>query len=336
MRFLVLGGTAWLGGELAKTARAHGHEVTCLARGESGDPPPGVRWVSADRSESAAYDDVRDESWDEVVDVSWQPGLVRSALDALGERARHWTYVSSGSVYARDDVPGSDESAETHEPLDADVADWTVYGQAKAASERACADAVGDRLHVSRVGLIAGPGDRSDRFGYWPGRFALAAESGSGADVEGSVLAPDAPEQPTQSTDVRDFAEWLVTGAENGLAGTFNVTGEQTPFGEVLAAARKVAGHEGGLVLADPDWLVDQGVDFYMGPESLPLWLHGAEYAGHSARSDAAARAAGLRHRPQVETLVDSLASEREKGLSRDRRAGLSRERELELLRLVA
>jgi hypothetical protein len=69
-----------------------------------------------------------------------------------------------------------------------------------------------------------------------------------------------------------------------------------------------------------------------MGPESLAMWMVDPDWAGFSTRSGEAARAAGLRHRPQAELLSDVLAWEREQGLDRVRNAGLSPAREHELL----
>jgi 2'-hydroxyisoflavone reductase len=328
---LVLGGTAWLGGEVAAAALAAGHDVTCLARGTSGTPPPGVRWVKADRDQPDAYAAVAGQDWDDVLDVSWQPGQVRSALQLLGDRTAHWTYVSSCSVYADHASVDVDESAPVLPALVGEQAGREQYGEAKVACEQACTAAVGDRLLVARPGLIGGYGDRSDRFGYWPGRFALAAEDG------GPVLVPDADALATQTIDVRDLADWLVRAGTARTVGVMNTVGERRSFGYVIDAAGEAAGfagaaHDGRLIRVPSQWLRQQGVEEYMGPRSLPLWMVDPDWTGFSARDGSAARAAGLTHRPLRVLVEESLTWERELGLGRDRRAGLSRSDELELL----
>jgi nucleoside-diphosphate-sugar epimerase len=324
---LVLGGTGWLGGEVARAALAEGQEVTCLARGASGAAPPGVRWVRADRDEPGAYDPVSEEEWDDVVDVSWQPAQVRSAAEALGGQARHWTYVSSCSVYADHATPEADESAPLLPALASARADPEQYGEAKVACEQVLQEIVGDRLLVARAGLIGGYGDRSDRFGYWPGRFALAARDG------GQVLVPADGDLPTETIDVRDLAEWLVGAGGRGTVATMNALGERHRLGDVLDGARARAGLPTDRVVAVASgWLREQGVEEYMGARSLPLWIVDPDWAGFSARDGSRARAAGLTYRPLEDLLAQSLRWEQELGLDRDRRAGLSRSDETALL----
>ena len=325
MSLLVLGGTAWLGREVVAAARALGRDVTVLARGESGQPPPDVEVVLADRGDPTAYDDVRGRDWDMVVDVARQPSQVTSALEALGARAASWVFVSSASVYAAGDVAGADESAELLPAHEADDEGWETYGGRKVASERSILDQAGDRALIARSGLIAGPGDHTDRTGYWPLRFAHPA------DLDGAVLVPDSP-VATQVLDVRDLAAWLVRAGLERATGVVNASGPVVPLGDHLAAAREVAGHDGELVQVDQDWLAAHEVQPWSGDRSLPLWLPLPEYAGFMARSTAAATALGLTGRPLGETLRDTLAWELAAGPGRARKAGLSPSDEVDLL----
>lgn len=306
MRILVLGGTAFLGRAFTEAALMRGHEVTCLARGTQGGPPEGATHVVADRTSPTAYDDVVGRSWDAVLDTGTRPGFVRRAVEALALSTDRYLYVSTVSVYAADHVPGADEAAPVHEPLVADdLGSMEEYGPAKVACEQAVLAKFGpDRCLIARAGLIGGPGDRSGRTGYWPWRFAHPATD------DGSVLVPEEDGSMTALIDVRDLAEWLVLCAERATSGTFNALANARPLAEHLDLARQTAGHDGPLVPASLGWLEEQGVGIWMGPKSLPLWLPGAEYAGHATRSTARAEAAGLSPRPLTDTLTDVLAWE--------------------------
>lgn len=317
---LVLGGTSWLGGAIVHEAIVRGHDVTCLARAESGRPPAAATFVRADRSRPGAYDDVAGRRWDAVVDVSRQPGQVRSAVAALGGQASHWTFVSTGSVYVDQSGPLV-ESSPLLDAFEGDEAGPEQYGEAKVACERSVLEL--PRSLVVRAGLIGGPGDRSDRLGYYVSRFAVAGDE--------AVLVPAVPDQPMQVVDVRDLAAWIVRCAEAGTTGIVHGVGERTTVGALVDASARVAGFAGEIVPAPPDWLVEHDVDQWAGPRSLPLWLPPSHH-GMGLMADTLASELGLVRRPLTETLADVLANEQDRGFDRERRAGLSRSDELALL----
>jgi 2'-hydroxyisoflavone reductase len=317
---LVLGGTGWLSRRIAERWRGAGASVTCLARGGR-QAPYGTALVVGDRDAPDAYDGVTGREWDEVVDISSNPLHVAAALDTLAPRARHWTYISTISVYASNETPGDDEGAELLMP--ADPGEDEDYGRAKARAEASVRSALGHRAAIVRPGLIVGPGDPTDRFGYWVGRFALAAN--------GDVLVPDSADRGAQVIEVDDLADFLQAVGRERWTGVVNAVGDPVDLGLLLAEARDVAGHTGSVVTASDTWLEEREVAYWMGPRSLPLWLP-ADMPGLWTRSNAVYRLLGGRMRPLRTTLERTLADERDRGLERERRAGLSRSDELDLL----
>lgn len=320
-RILVLGGTGWLSGRIARQWSERGAEVVCLARG-SRPAPAGATLVPADRSGPDAYAAVAAERWDDVIDVSSKPAHVRAALAALAPRSAHWTYVSSVSVYADNETPGADETAALAQPVASDQDADADYAGAKAAAEGAVSAAELTSAIV-RPGLIVGPGDPTDRFGYWPARFAAAGSE--------PVLVPEAAGLFAQTIDVDDLAAFIVRAGEQRLSGPVNAVGPSLPLADVLHEARTVAGHTGDLVSAPVEWLVAQGVEYWAGPRSLPLWLP-ADLPGFAMRDDGRYRALGGTARPLHVTLERVLLDERVRGVDRTRAAGLRRSDERALL----
>ena len=299
MKLLVLGGTVFLGRAVSRHARVVGHDVTCAARGVSGAVPDGVRLVRVDRDRRDGLSPLDGQRFDAVIDVARRPSHVRRALVVLADRVGHWTFVSTCSVYADHGTPGQRaESAPllAAAPPEVDDADGEQYGPCKVADEKAVASS-GVPAFVCRAGLIVGPEDPSGRFEYWVARLARGGE----------VLAPGQPDDRVQWVDVRDLAAWLVFAAETGLTGTYDGIGAPMPRGQFLAGVAQGVGVTPRLTWVDQGFLIEHGVQPWMGERSLPMWLPLPDYAGFMTRDVSPALRTGLVTRPLVDTAGDTL-----------------------------
>jgi nucleoside-diphosphate-sugar epimerase len=293
MRLLMLGGTGFLGGAVVRESLRREWTVAVLNRGERGPAPDGVTALRGDRLAPdglAALDGAG--TWDLVVDT-WS-GEARAALasaSALADRAGHYTYVSSRSVYAPPVTLGADETAPIVDAAPDGGPDG--YAEMKAGAERAVREAFGDdRVTIARAGLILGPGEDVGRLPWWLRRI----ERG------GDVLAPGPADLPLQYIDARDLAAWLLD-APSGVFNTVSRTGHAT-MGELLDAAVATVGSAARLVWTDPEPILAAGVEPW---NDLPIWIP----AGHEYRwlheSDVRhAYRTGLSPRPIAETVADT------------------------------
>jgi 2'-hydroxyisoflavone reductase len=177
---------------------------------------------------------------------------------------------------------------------------------------------------IIRPTLIAGPGDETDRFTYWPVRVARGGE----------VLAPP-PADPVQIIDARDLAEWTIRVAEQRTLGVFNAAGpaREMHVDEMLRSVQSAVNSTATLTFTKAKFLEEQHVSMW---SDLPAWIDGAnpETAGFARVSNARAIAAGLTFRPIATTAANTWAwfnaqpAERRAKL----RAGISAERETAVL----
>jgi 2'-hydroxyisoflavone reductase len=320
VRLLILGGTKFLGPHLVDAALAAGHEVTLFNRGKNAPPRGGVESIVGERDGGLSALDGR--RWDAVIDTcGFAPRVVRASVEALRSRVGQYAFVSTISVYPETFGGGFGEEEpviQLDDPIVETVTPET-YGGLKALCEGEVIAGMGARALIVRPGLIVGPLDPSDRFTYWPHRFAIG----------GDVLVPGPRDAHVSFIDVRDLAQWIVRSVEGGLAGTFNASGlyGATTMGAVMDACAAAAG-AGKPVWVNESFLVDSGVTPWT---ELPLWIPQGEDNIIKA-SSARAVAAGLSCRPVAETVRATLDWTTRQGLERTLRAGLSRARESELL----
>jgi nucleoside-diphosphate-sugar epimerase len=202
------------------------------------------------------------------------------------------------------------------------LTDMAQYGAAKVACEAALHSAA-TTATIVRSGLIGGYGDWSGRSGYYPWRFAHP----TGADV----LVPPDLDFPCALIDVEDLAAWLVHAAQHRIDGTFNVTGPTIPLSAVLHAARRAAGSRLPVAPVPAEVLRQAGVEAWMGPRSLPLWIEDPAWRFFATLDTSAARAQGLITRPVEQTLAAALRYEESR--QQPRQAGLSDDDERALRR---
>lgn len=158
MKVLIVGGSGFLSGTVAREALDAGHAVWVVTRGQR-PAPEGVRAIVADRGDDAAFQQAvaaAGERWDLVIDcIGFNAGHARQDLAAFADRADHLVFVSTDFVLDPMDRP--DVVDETYERFD----DRSDYGRGKRAAEEVLLAADGAMpVTVVRPCHIYGPGSQ--------------------------------------------------------------------------------------------------------------------------------------------------------------------------------
>ena len=331
-RLLILGGTGFIGPHMVRYALKRGHEVSIFTRGRAEiDLPEGVEHLIGDRNDN--HTALQGGTWDVVLDNNAQDyRWVQKSTELLRDTVEQYIFVSSISAYEfggfgwefKDRIlmePIIDEGFKRISlPEGWSNGDDAPYGLMKTLSEDIVHTAFPGRTTVVRPGLIVGPGDRTDRFTYWPVRI----------DEGDEVLAPGDPRHANQIIDQRDLTEWIVRLAENGTIGDFNGIGPgyRLSMGEMLEQIGTVTENPFRLTWVPEDFLEAKGVAPW---RDLPAWVPGDALMFVAFQK---AVTAGLTYRPLPVTARDTLAWDKARPAEEraNRRFGWSRERERAVL----
>jgi 2'-hydroxyisoflavone reductase len=295
-KILILGGTRFMGYFATEYALARGHEVTLFNRGQSNpdisDTFPAMRHIRGDRTNLADLDQLRAGNWDTVIDTSgYVPRLVGETAMRLANSVQRYIFISSISVY--NDIPaaGTDEDGALQTLADPTTEDTSgaFYGGLKVLCEQVVNSTLPGRSLIIRPGLMVGPRDPTDRFGYWVRRTAAGGE----------LLAPGKFDFPVQFIDARDLGEWVIRLSETQQTGTYNATGLPLPIAQLLETCQQVTASDSRLTWVDEAFLLAHNVEPW---SELPLWLPDAD-RGHNLVSSQKAITAGLTYRSIVDTV---------------------------------
>lgn len=355
MRLLVLGGTGFLGYHAVAAALDEGHEVSVFTRGGEA-PASGVEVIQGDRYGDLS--EIQGREWDAVLDTFSDPDPVSRTARLFSGSAGAYGFVSGITNYHPDGPRVVSEDSPLRVSGEAREDDpLQQTGLAKLACESAVLENFSGEPFIVRPGIMVGPRDPTDRFSWWPARFARALGAGSSGDSDfgAEILAPGDPDRPVQFTDARDLGLWMARrlgvlssgaatrgGDENPVVYNAVGPGRRESISSVLEACRQAAtelygepaDHAPELRWVGESFLEDRLSD--VSEEERPLWFPEPQIPFDEVDSSRAVRD-GLRFRTTLETARDTLRwlgpratnTTNDEGLV----AGLTPDRERDLLR---
>jgi 2'-hydroxyisoflavone reductase len=328
-KVLILGGTGFIGPHFIDALTAGGHKITLFNRGKR-DPEvrPGIEQLLGDRN--GEISSLKGRDWDVVIDNSgYTPSQVKSTAELLKDHVKRYIFISSIAVYADFAKAGVDEDYKLVVLKDpnTEVVNGETYGGLKVLCEKVVETTYGKRGTIIRPTYIAGPGDHTDRFTYWPVRVSKGGE----------MLAPGTPSDPFQYIDVRDLADFMRTCVEKDVNGKFNLCGPQgaVTMGSLLDEAKRITKADTKFVWATPEFLeANEIIGEKAKGNFMPIWqAPKGDEAGLLLVSPARAEKKGLKFRSLETTIRDTLAWQKTRPEDKQvLKAGLTAEKEAELL----
>jgi nucleoside-diphosphate-sugar epimerase len=232
MKVLIIGGTRFVGALLTYRLLARGDAVTLFNRGRTADPfGDRVERLRGDRTTADLAQRLAGRRFDAVIDFAAFTGDdARGAIEALGDRAGHYVFISTGQVYlVREGCPRPATELDyagpvMPRPLEASEIDPWTYGVEKRAAEDTLSAAWADSRFPAtrlRVPMINGERDPQRRVEGYLWRLLDG----------GPVLVPDGGLATARHIYALDLAIAIakILGDSRTFGEAFNLCQDETP-----------------------------------------------------------------------------------------------------------
>jgi nucleoside-diphosphate-sugar epimerase len=265
VRILLVGGTRFLGQELAWRLLAAGHQLTLFNRGTLKDAfGDRVERLTGDRTSEDFGRLLRGRTFDAAVDFAAYDGKDgRQVVEVLAGRVGHYVVISTGQVYlVRQGCPTPARETDYDgpllaEPMDAyDKGQWD-YGMGKRALEDALAEAWSLSRFPStrlRIPMVNGPRDHFRRLERYLWRMLDG----------GPLLLPDGGERRVRHVFSGSVVQAIAAllGRRDCFGQAYNLAQEETPtLRGLLALLAEVLGAPARLVDVAAERLRAAGLD---------------------------------------------------------------------------
>ncbi len=265
MNVLVVGGTRFLGHELAWRLLFAGHRVTLFNRGREPDTFGNrVERLRGDRTTDDFAHLLHGRAFDAAVDfAAYTAADARGVVSMLAGRVGHYVVISSGQVYlVRADAPRPAREEDYDGPLlpmpqnAADKREWD-YGMGKRAIEDELADAwEKGRFPATRLRLPMVNGER-DHLRRLEGYLWRILDGGP-------VLLPDGGQQPLRHVYAGAAVKAILAllGETRTFGRAYNLAQEETPtLAELLTQVAELVGAPARLQPVPTARLVEAGLE---------------------------------------------------------------------------
>lgn len=248
MKILFIGGTKFVGRNIAELALTQGHDIHILQRGNTNSNifPTAKKYIGDRTNISEILPD--NETFDLVVDTcGYHPAVVEKSAFYLKGKTKKYTFISTGSVYSDFAQIGLSEESEVQTSEIVPNTDIKITGENYGLLKSQCEDVIrkyysDNEFLILRPCIIVGKYDDTNRFNFWLDKIRNCNE----------LEVPNDKNAYIQFIDVRAIADFVLKSEHK--SGIYNLIGpsHEITFFDFIELNKNILNPNIRIKLIDP------------------------------------------------------------------------------------